>query len=79
MLFTEQTINEKVLKQLKKSRYNKDIEFVNLFKSNIDFLDDEKKSISIKASFVEKKMILIRLPSIALMVLFDCYMLTLEI
>ena len=56
MLFTEQTIKEKVLKQLKKSRYNKDTEFVNLFKSNIDFLNDKKKSISIKASFVEKRL-----------------------
>ena len=42
MLLTEETINDKVLKKLKKSRYNKDIEFVNLFQSNIDFLDDEK-------------------------------------
>ena len=30
VLFTEETINEKILKKLKKSRYNKDIEFVNL-------------------------------------------------
>ena len=35
VLFTEETINNKVLKKLKKSKYNKDIEFVNLFKSNI--------------------------------------------
>ena len=42
VLFTEETVNEKVLKKLKKSRYNKDIEFVNLFESNINFLDDEK-------------------------------------
>ena len=49
------SINDKILKKLKKSRYNKDIEFVNLFKSNIDFLDAEKKSIPIKSTFVEKK------------------------
>ena len=36
VLFTEQTINDKVQKRLKKSKYNKDIEFRNLFKSNID-------------------------------------------
>ena len=55
ILFNEETKNDKVLKKLKKSKYNKDIEFVNLFKSNIDFLDDEKKSIPIKTTFVEKK------------------------
>ena len=49
------SINDKILKKLKKSRYNKDIEFENLFKSNIDFLDAEKKSIPIKTTFVEKK------------------------
>ena len=42
VLFTEET-NDKVFKKLKKSRYSKDIEFANLFKNNIDFLDDEKK------------------------------------
>ena len=30
VLFTEETINDKILKKLKKSRYNKDIESVNL-------------------------------------------------
>ena len=43
------------MKKLKKSKYDKDIEFVNLFKSDIDFLDEEKKSIPIKTTFVEKK------------------------
>ena len=42
VLFREETINDKVLKKLKKSKYNKDIEFVNLLKSNIDFLGNEK-------------------------------------
>ena len=37
VLFTEEAINDKVSKKLKKTKYNKDIEFVNLFKSNIDF------------------------------------------
>ena len=37
ILFTEETINDKVLKKLQKSKYNKDIEFVNSFKSNIGF------------------------------------------
>ena len=35
--------------------YKKDKEFVNLFNCNIYFLDDEKKPISIKTTFVEKK------------------------
>ena len=55
ILFSEEIINDKVLKKLKKSKYNKDIEFTNLFKSNIDFLNDEKKSIPIKTTFDEKK------------------------
>ena len=76
VLFTEETTNDKLLKILKKSKYDKDIGFVNLLKSNIDFLDDEKISIPIKTTFVEKKMILIGLPSITLIVLFNYYMLT---
>ena len=79
VLFTEETTNDKLLKILKKSKYDKDIGFVNLLKSNIDFLDDEKISIPIKTTFVEKKMILIGLPSITLIVLFNYYMLTVEI
>ena len=55
VLFMEKTINDKVLKKLKKSKYNKDIELVNLFKRNKDFLDSEKKSILIKITFIEKK------------------------
>ena len=56
MLFAKvSSLNDKILKKLKKSRYNKDIDFVNLFKSNIDFLDAEKKSIPTKTTFVEKK------------------------
>ena len=35
--------------------YKKDKEFVNLFNCNIYFLDDEKKPIPIKTTFVEKK------------------------
>ena len=53
VLFTEKTINDIVLKKLKKSIYNNDIDIVNLFKSNIDFLDNEKKPIPIKTTFVE--------------------------
>ena len=55
VLFTEETINKKVLKKLKKSRYVRDKDFVNLFENNIDFLDDEKVSIPIKKIFVAKK------------------------
>ena len=52
VLFTEETINKKVLKKLKKWSY---VDFVNLFENNIDFLEDEKVSIPIKTIFVEKK------------------------
>ena len=55
VLFTEETINKKVLKKLKKSSYVRDKDFVNLFENNVDFLDDEKVSIPIKTIFVEKK------------------------
>ena len=79
ILFTEETINENVLKKLKKSKYVRDKDFVNLFANNVDFLDDEKKSAPIKTIFVEKKMILIGLPSIASVVCFSYYILMLEI
>ena len=78
-LFTEETINDKVLRKLKMSKYNKDIEFENVFHSNIDYLEEEKNSIPIKTTFTEKNMILKGLSFIALMILFDYYMLTLEI
>ena len=45
--FTEEKKNDKVIKRLKRSLYKKDKEFVNVFNSNIDFLDDEKKTVSI--------------------------------
>ena len=54
-LFTEETINRKVLKKLKKSKYVRYRDFVNLFENNIDFFDDDKKSIPTKTIFVEKK------------------------
>ena len=45
--FTEEKKNDKVIKRLKRSLYKKDKEFVNVFNSNVDFLDDEKKTVSI--------------------------------
>ena len=55
ILFTKEIINKKVLKKLKKSKYIRDKDFVNLLENNIDFLDDEIKSIPIKTIFVKKK------------------------
>ena len=58
ILFTEEKINEKLLKKLKKSDYDKDTTFVKegkLFKGNINVNDDEKKSRPIKMTFAEKK------------------------
>ena len=44
----------------KKTRYEKDIELAKLFDRNINFLEDEKRSVPVKTTFVEKKkMILI--------------------
>ena len=48
VLFTEEKINEKLFKKLKKSKYDKDINFVNLFDGNVNINDDEKKSTPIK-------------------------------
>ena len=79
VLFTEENINDKLLKKIKDSKYEKYIEFVKLSDRYVNFLEDEKSTIPIKTTLVEKKkkMILIDQPSIALMVLFSCYMLTL--
>ena len=52
ILFTEEKINEKLLKKLKKSKYDKDINFVHLFDGNVNINDDEKKSTPIKMTFV---------------------------
>ena len=52
VLFKEQNINDKLLKKIKKSKHEKDFEFVKLFDRNVNFLEDEK---SIKTTFVEKK------------------------
>ena len=55
ILFTEEKINEKLLKKLKKSKYDKDINFVHLSGGNVNINDDEKKSTSIKMTFVQQK------------------------
>ena len=67
------------MKKLKKSKYYKDIEFVNLFENNIDLLGNKKRPFQSKQFLLKKNMILIGLPSIALAVRFRYYMLTLEI
>ena len=78
VLFTKENVNDKLFKNIKKSKYEKDIEFVKLFDRNVNFLEDEKITIPIKTKFVEKKVILIDQLSLALMVLFSCYMLNLK-
>ena len=47
-------MNDKLLRKIKKSRYEKDIEFAKLFDRNLNFLQDEKRSVPIKTMFVEK-------------------------
>ena len=54
-LFTEENINDKLLKKIKKSRCEKDIEFVKLFERNVNYLEDEKSCVPIKTTFVGKK------------------------
>ena len=55
VLFTEENINDKLLKKIKNSNYEKDIEFVKLFDRNVNLLVDEKKTIPVKTTLVEKK------------------------
>ena len=55
VLFTEENINDKLLKKSEKLKYEKDIEFVKLFDRNVILLEDEKRTIPIKTTFVEKK------------------------
>ena len=43
------------MKKIEKSRYEKDIEFVKLFDRNVNFLEDEKRSVPIKTTFCEKR------------------------
>ena len=55
VLFTEENINDQLFKKIKKLKYEKDIQFVNWFDRNVNFLEDEKSSIPIKITFVEKE------------------------
>ena len=45
VLFTEEIINEKMLKKLKKSTYVRDKEFVNLFVNSVDSFEDDEKNL----------------------------------
>ena len=55
VLFTEENINDKLLKKIKDSKYEKYIEFVKLSDRYVNFLEDEKSTIPIKTTLVEKK------------------------
>ena len=55
VLFTEESINNKLLKRLKKSNYVRDNEFGKLFFIvDFSFLEENKKIPPLKTSFVEK-------------------------
>ena len=45
VLFTEETINEKMIKKLKKLTYVRDKEFVNLFANSVDSLEDDEQNL----------------------------------
>ena len=53
VLFTQEK-NEKLLKK-KKKKYDKDKKYVKLFDNDVNFLEEEKKYVLIKATFVEKR------------------------
>ena len=55
-MFTQEQLNEKLLKKLNKSKYEKDKEFVNIFNSldEKNIFDKKDYSIPIKAEYVQK-------------------------
>ena len=55
ILFTEEKVNNKLLKKLNRSEYEKDKRFANLFNKNTEDFVEEKAFVPIKATFVEKK------------------------
>ena len=55
ILFTEEKVNNKLLKKLNRSEYEKDKRFVNLFNKNTEDFVEKKAFVPIKATFVEKK------------------------
>ena len=56
VFFTEESINNKVIKRLKKSNYVRDNDFTKLFATlDFSFLEENKKIPPLKTSFVEKK------------------------
>ena len=55
VLFTEESINNKLLKRLKKSNYVRDNEFAKLFATvDFSFLEENKKISPLKTSFAKK-------------------------
>ena len=58
VLFTQDQLNDKLLKKLNNSKYKKDKEFVNRFNLLVDKKTDFKNnvySVPIKAEYVKKK------------------------
>ena len=56
VFFTEESINNKVIKRLKKSNYVRDNDFTKLFATlDFSFLEENKTIPPLKTSFVEKK------------------------
>ena len=45
VLFTEEIINEKMIKKLKKLTYVRDKESVDLFANSVDSLEDDEKNL----------------------------------
>ena len=55
ILFTEEKINNKLLKKLNRSDYENDKRFSNLLNKNTEDFVEEKGFVPIKKAFVEKK------------------------
>ena len=56
ILFTQEQLNEKLLKKLYKSKYEKDKEFANIFNllDDKNVFDKKDYSIPIKAEYIQK-------------------------
>ena len=79
VLFASDQLNKQLIKKVKKSRYEKDSVFVNLYDKIKHVNIEEEDNIPIFTPFVKVKKILINLLFIVLMALFNYFMPTLPI
>ena len=79
ILFASKKINKQLIKKIKRSKYEKDIIFLELYNNIKNVKLDEKEEIPTFVPFIENKKYLIIQLCTVLMVLFNYYMLKLLI